>query len=261
MEEERKSNGLVWGFIIILIIAILAIGGVIYFYNKSLDKNNNENSNVVDNSNQEKDKNEGTIESMKFTELTKYTLKNGEEKKLTKNGKEILIKRKSDETFTLNYQGIYSALDYFYATDYFIMFVSGYGQMGETYEIYDFNGKILDKKTIYDNLQLANLRVENNKLVGDYVNTDIYGDGGFIVEKTYIYQCDYFPPTTEETKPNFNKSEYTDLINRHENDVLNGIYEIKYVNNKIKYELLSAKETVKSFIEKNNDSLCVTNAN
>ena len=262
--ENKKNNGLVVAFIVILVVAVIGIGGTIYFYNKSLSKNNNENNNdnnIIDNNKSKTETGENNnLESLKFTELTKYTLKNGEEKKLTKNGKEIFIKRKSNETFTLNYQGIYSAYDYFYVTDYFIMFISGYGQMGETYEIYDFNGNLLDKKTVNDNLQLSNLRLENNKLVGDYVNTEIYGDDGFIVEKTYIFQCGYFE-ITEETKPKFNKSEYTELINRHENDVLNGIYEIKYVDNKIKYDLLSAKETVKTFLEKNSNSLCVTNAN
>ena len=47
--ENKKNNGLLIAFIIVLIVAVLGIGGTLYFYNKSLKDNNVENGNTETN--------------------------------------------------------------------------------------------------------------------------------------------------------------------------------------------------------------------
>jgi len=42
--ENKKNNGLVVAFIIVLVVAVLGIGGTLYFYNKSLNVNSKEKS-------------------------------------------------------------------------------------------------------------------------------------------------------------------------------------------------------------------------
>ena len=39
--EKKKSNGLVVAFIVVLVVAVIGIGGTIYFYNKSLKDDSN----------------------------------------------------------------------------------------------------------------------------------------------------------------------------------------------------------------------------
>ena len=47
--ENKKNNGLVVAFIIVLVVAVIGVGGTIYFYNKSLKDNNVENGNIETN--------------------------------------------------------------------------------------------------------------------------------------------------------------------------------------------------------------------
>ena len=42
--ENKNSNGLVVAFIIVLVVAVIGIGGTLYFYNRSLNVNNKEDS-------------------------------------------------------------------------------------------------------------------------------------------------------------------------------------------------------------------------
>ena len=269
--ENKKNNGLIILFVIVLVIAILGIAGTFYFYNKTLSKDNNETNNVIDsneiNENNDKNISKNQVvepEKLVFTSVTKYDFMPDEEKDYTfSNGKMLKFKYLSDGANSKMYFNEKIVTDSYrtvYITDYIVLFATS-GQYGSLFEIYDLNANLLDKKTFENSsLLFTNLRVENGKLIADFVDSSLIADGGFIIEKTYIYQCGYFE-ITEDTRPNFNINEYTDLINRHENDVLNGIYEIKYVDNKIKYELLSAKETVKTFLEKNSGSLCVRKEN
>ena len=59
--ENKKNNGLVVAFIIVLVVAVLGIGGTLYFYNKSLNEKNNVNNNdnnVIDNNETKTENNE-----------------------------------------------------------------------------------------------------------------------------------------------------------------------------------------------------------
>lgn len=101
--ENKKNNGLVVAFIIVLVVAVLGIGGTLYFYNKSLNKgnevkvntneNDNDNNNVVkDNNTQEEENNVNSRINSELKDAISFTIKDQKEIiAFTSDGKEILI--------------------------------------------------------------------------------------------------------------------------------------------------------------------------
>ena len=71
--ENKKNNGLVVAFIIVLVVAVLGIGGTLYFYNKSLKESkgisnidSNKNTNINEKNNNDTKTNNETYEYYKF---------------------------------------------------------------------------------------------------------------------------------------------------------------------------------------------------
>ena len=168
MEEEKKKNkGLIIGLIIFLILCLILI---FYFMFKMVYKepsnNTNETSNTETNSN-EMDNNDDNDEKIDFTNLTKYTLENGETEEVEVDGNKITLKRENDVTY-LNDKETTGNIIY---VSNLLIFVAIPGQYGEIYKIYDANINEIEIITNEDCfVQYNNFRLENKTILVDNIN-------------------------------------------------------------------------------------------
>lgn len=240
MEEEKKNNkGLKVGIIIFLVMCLIA---AIYFIFKNVYVGPNNTPSEP----KETEINDTSEENneVEFTELTKYELKEGEEKEVIVNGETIYLKSKEGKNY-INEKEVDGK--YFYVTNQFIITAQGGGQFGrETYQMYQFNGeKIsfdLEKDIVYENL-----RIESDKLLAD----------GLVIQYAFDWiNLGNLTTTPCETKNTKKLSEYPDIINEYKNKETEATYSFTYKNGSVG---ISVEKVIKnlSYIEENANEICV----
>ena len=163
MEEEKKNNkGIIIGIIIFLVLCLIAI---IYFIFKNVYVGPN---NTPSELNETETNDTSEEKQVEFTELTKYTLEEGEEKQITYDKKTIKLSKKNNKYFLDDKEFVESRG--IYITNQLIITYNT-GQFGEIYEFYDFNlNKIQQEKNENCFIQYNNLRLENNKLLTSHLD-------------------------------------------------------------------------------------------
>ena len=255
MEENKKNNKvLIVGLIFILVLCLIYS---LFFMYKMISVNQQEN-NVNESNNKDTTNNELQEDSVVFTELTKYTLEEGEEKEVTVDGNKIVIKKENDKIY---FNG--NIIDeeektyiknstYVYVANKLLIFTRK-GQNGETYVFTDESGNVLDITEEYKNLIFSNLKIDNNNLLVDGIDTSkIDLEYSVItINNYYIEPCDLILNNNRKKI-----EEYETFIKENENYTISATYKIKYENKFINLEFVKNNETLKEFIEKNNN-LCV----
>lgn len=245
MEEKKNNKGLIIGIIIFLIICLILI---FYFmfkmvYKEPSNNSSSETSNTETNSNEEND-------SVVFTELTKYELKDGEEKEVTIDGKKQTFKYQNSKIYFKNKE-IESSSHYLYVTNQFIIFVDIGGQFGgEHYGFYNFDGNKIDldkdKEIIFDDL-----RIENGKLLADGKIIKYLFDS-ISIGNLMIEHCD------EKDKDNYKKlSDYPDVIKEYQNEITGATYSFIYQNNKINLNIEKVNSDLNNILS-NAKEVCVS---
>jgi hypothetical protein len=241
MEEKKNNKGLIIGLIIFLIICLII---VFYLMFKIIYKESSGNTNLNESinnsaSNIEQDN------SVLFSKLTKYELKEGEEKEVTVDGKKVTLKFNNGEYYLNDKNiGVYS---YYHVTDKFIIFYKmTEGNIASNAVVYNKEAEEIElDKTglIYD---YEHIILENDKLlITGYVSGMIAPTWSYEIDNLIIEDCNML----NNNHKSKTISEYMDIVNKHLDDILEGIYEIKYEDNKIKFELYEAKQTIKQYLE------------
>ena len=246
MEEEKKdSKGLKVGIIIFLIICLI---GIFYFMFKMT---------YVGDKKKDDDNSQDTAEPAdqtqgEFTELTKYELKEGEEKKITIGEKKIIFRYNNSKLYwgdkELDIQGqTYHSI---HITNKFILISYDYFQWGCKYAAYTLEGQKME--VIND----ENIRYTEPELSGGYLyikgeNIKYKRDEGAInLDNIDLGPCGlqgYFKTSIEK---------YQEIIKTHENDDIVSEYEIKQEDDKVIFKYLQGIYKVKDFINESKN-LCV----
>ena len=248
MEEEKKNNkGLIIGLIIILIISLIAI---LYFMFKMVYKEQNNNISTERNSNETNTDEEKNNESAVFTELTKYTLEEGEEKEVTVADKKITLKKENNK-FYLNDKELYAETSVIYVTNQVILCSPSEGQFGAIYYAYDLNGNKIDIES--EDAQFSNLRIESGKLMVDAFILKTHWMEGYRIENLR---------TVPEGMGDCSKklSDYPEIIAEHKNEILDADYYFDYIDNKLVLKELQVKLTVEE-LAKDASNVCVEEDN
>ena len=241
MEEEKKNNkGLMVGIIIFLVICLIAI---FYFMFKMTYVGNKTTNNEETEQTQTEDNNE-----VVFTELTKYTLQEGEEKEIIVDGKKIKVKVENG-IYYLNNKEVGKIVNNsndlnIYTTNNLIICPYFYGQSGYQYYINDLDGKTVNVE-YPENLinQYVNIRIKNNRI---FVDIAQIGDGPCTNEA----QC-FFDKidTLCINKKNKDIKEYSSELEKYKNSPINKTYEIKYNGQEITIEKAEDITTIEKWIE------------
>ena len=242
MEEKKNNKGLIIGLIIFLIICLIL---VFYFMFKMVYKepstNINETSNTETNSNEEKN-------SVVFTELTKYTLEEGEEKEVTVDNKKIKFKVENG-IYYLNGKEVGKLVNNLsdlnlYTTNNMVIYPYFIGQSGYQYYINDFEGKKINVKYPENEInQYVNIRIKNNRL---FVDIAQIGDGPCINEAQCFFEKLDILCTTEKNK---DINEYSNELEKYKNEPMNITYEMIYDNKDVIIEKAEDINTIGKWIE------------
>ena len=224
--ENKKNNGLLIPFILVLVVAILGVVGTIYFYNKSLNSNE-----VTENNTSVK---KGTTSA--FTDLIELSLSNDENIDVTVGGK--LLSFKIDNNFVyLNGKKIKELQDetkYITVTNRMILLINNAGQFGYNYSFYDLEGNAI--KFTGGDTQYYDLRVEDGKLK---VNA-------FIPEKHWMdgYIIGNLLTEPDDTSCSKRLKDYPKIVDEHKNDVLSADYYLDLVGNELSLKVEKVNLTV-----------------
>lgn len=238
MEEKKNNKGLIIGLIIFLIMCLIL---VFYFMFKMVYKEPSTNLNEA--SNTETNNNDSVV----FTELTKYELKDGEEKEVTIDGKKVNIKR-NDNKYNLNDKEIgHEYTNSIYVTNKCIITSNSGGQFeGNFYEFYQFDGTEIE---IVNNngILFKELSLENGKLIAD-------GEvGQYLFDFISLGNLSTTPCITGNEKK---LSEYPEVIDKYKDEITKATYEFVLKNNKIELNVEKVISTLNRIVE-DSDSICV----
>ena len=231
MEEKKDNKGIMLGVIIFLFVCLIAI---LFFMFKMVY--------VGDKTQQEETTTSDTTESSEegFTELTKYELQEGEEKEITIGDKNFTIKKKDSRVY-LNDKELELSSAGIYVTNKLIISIA-HNQFGNLYSFYDLD---LNKLSLNNSegYRLTDLYLQDEKLLVKAEYNPTEWEEAQIIGNLIIQPCEIAQKNSKKL------SEYQDVIKEHENDVLAGIYQIKYVNNQLNFELFESTQTVKQNLD------------
>ena len=245
MKKEKDNKGLIIGIVILLSLCLIA---VFYFMFKVTYIGNKPVNNEKEQTQTEIEDNDEFI----FNELTKYELKDGEEKEVTVAGKTIMLKRTENPLAGYINDIKIDGTREFYITNKFIISCSA-GQYGNQYKFYNTSGQEIQIKEEDIELSYANdnLRIEENNLLFDQVEKE------FVTFDNYVISyCE--PGASEEKKLNNNK----EIIENNKNQDVVSTYKIIYINDKIEFQKFKSLLTLEEYLkEKKYDNYCITEKN
>ena len=245
MEEEKKNNkGIIVGIIRFLVLCLIAI---IYFIFKNVYVGPN---NTPSELNETETNDTSEEKQVEFTELTKYTLEEGEEKEITVADKKITLKKENNKYY-LNNKELYAETSVIYVTNQVILCSPSEGQFGAIYYAYDLNGNKIDIES--EDAQFSNLRIESGKLMVD----------AFIMKTHWMegYRIGNLRTVPEGMGDCSKKlSDYPEIIEEHKNEILDADYYFDYVDNKLILKELQVKLTVEE-LAKDASNVCVEENN
>lgn len=179
-------------FVLITIVAVIGIGGTVYFYNKSLNTSSKDNivyNDDVDN----------------FTFLKKVKLDDKNSYEIIVNGKKLTFKRDGEYIY-FNDKKVECQSGEFYITNKLVFICSFTGQFNYVYQVFDLDGTEVKQK-YYGEYELSGeLKLEEGKLgvttacnikyncfdLGTTIdNLELAGPGNILDEKTCKKLKDY----------------------------------------------------------------------
>ena len=239
MEKERNSNiGLIMAFILVFLVAVLGIIGTICFYNKSLDNNVEDKTNVEDNQ-CTGDNNSNNKDKITF--LKKIELKNnkGETEIIDNKKYEFkMLEKNSEYELYLNNKKIAEDLPMFkiYLTNKFIIVDLAAGMCGTHYVFFDYNGAKMNLSYDSNRYRFKDIEFKNNKLMVSVcdMNKRIL-DGN---EVGNLYDYEYSDGCNNRLK------DYPDFIQQYKDFILEADYYLEYNNYEIDLKLDKVNLTV-----------------
>ena len=203
--ENKKNNGLVVVFIIVLVVAVLGIGGTLYFYNKSLNKGNevkvntNENDNVVkDNNTQKEENNVNSRINSELKDAISFAIKDQKEIiAFTSEGKEVLIYDFSKSN--INYNGnvisfptmvigdIHYDYDEIENTIYLFLYARNNGKFIVSIDLKKGNGNYVPE--IISKIELTNTQLSGGEAFGGEAYITKIGNNIYFSSK-YLFKYD-----------------------------------------------------------------------
>ena len=160
---KKKSNiGLIISFVILLVVAILGVGGTFYFRNQILDKENTSNDNLENNNT--------VLDDDSSSNFTFLTVLSGYDEEVVYVGDKKLEFSVNDGQLVFNDKIIEESVGDIYVTNLVVLITKNRGISGDVYSAYDLDGNKVTY-SIPENFQFLNLRIEDGKLTADV--TDI----------------------------------------------------------------------------------------
>lgn len=235
MEEKKNNKVLIVGLILILVLCLVYTLFFMYKMVSSSDNNSNETSNTKINNNEE------TEQTGQFTELTKYELEEGEEEEITIEGKKVIFKYQ-DKKMYINGKEVGNQSTFIITNKLIIFSVTN--QFSTDYDFYDLNANKIEEENFSDyRLDFEGLYLKEGKLLTKARNNPTEWEEGQVIANLITEPCDIAQENSKKL------SEYENVVKEHENDIIQGIYEIKYENNKMILELYERIQTVKEYLE------------
>lgn len=236
---KKKSNiGLIISFVILLVVAILGVGGTFYFRNQILDKENTSNDNLENNNT--------VLDDDSSSNFTFLTVLSGYDEEVVYVGDKKLEFSVNDGQLVFNDKIIEESVGDIYVTNLVVLITKNRGISGYVYSAYDLDGNKVTY-SIPENFQFLNLRIEDGKLTADVTDINTVWLEGYNIGNL-IVSGRGGPLDCEKTL-----SDYPEIVEEHKDDILDAKYHFEYANNELSLKIDEVILTVGQLAEQSQD--------